>query len=209
MMMPNSRLSILIRKLLKISRAIDNLTNRLGWLLNWLVLIVIGVGFFNVSARYLGRFIGVQLSSNVFIELQWYLFSTIFLLGFAYILLHGENVRVDFLYSKMSTKKRALIDFLGTVLFLLPFCILGIWVTFNPVLQSWGRLSDGSWGTWEMSSDANGLPRAPIKTMIPIGLLLLFLQGISQTIKYLAILCGYEQIEEQIRLETSENINFE
>jgi len=209
MMMPNSRLSILIRKLLKISRAIDNLTNRLGWLLNWLVLIVIGVGFFNVSARYLGRFIGVQLSSNALIDLQWYLFSIIFLLGFAYILLHGENVRVDFIYSKMSTKKRALIDFLGTVLFLLPFCILGIWVTFNPVLQSWGRLSDGSWGTWEMSSDANGLPRAPIKTMIPIGLLLLFLQGISQTIKYLAILCGYEQIEEQIRLETSENINFE
>jgi len=207
--MHNSRSYSLLKKFLKISRAIDNLTNKLGWLINWLVLMVIGVGFFNVIARYLGRFIGVQLSSNGLIELQWYLFSLIFLLGFPYILLHGENVRVDFLYTNMSTKKRALIDFLGTILLVLPFCLIGLWVTFNPVLQSWGYLSDGTWGSWEVSSDANGLPRAPIKTMIPVSLFLLLLQSISQSIKYLAILCGYQEIEEQIILETSEHINFE
>ena len=207
-MRDSSRFS-LIRKLLKFSQFIDNGADKLGWLSNWLVLLTIGVGFFNVVVRYMGRFIGVQLSSNALLELQWYLFSLTFLFGFVYILRHGENVRVDFLYTNMSEKKRALVDFVGTVLFLIPFCLLGIWVTINPVLQSWGRLSDGSWGTWEISSDANGLPRAPIKTMVSIALLLLLLQSISQAIKYLAVLLGYQQVAEQIRLETSENINIE
>ena len=207
-MRDSSRFS-LIRKLLKFSQFIDNGADKLGWLSNWLVLLTIGVGFFNVVARYMGRFIGVQLSSNALLELQWYLFSLTFLFGFVYILRHGENVRVDFLYTNMSEKKRALVYFMGTVLFLIPFCLLGIWVTINPVLQSWGRLSDGSWGTWEISSDANGLPRAPIKTMVPIALLLLLLQSISQAIKYLAVLLGYQQVEDQLRLETSENINIE
>ena len=207
-MRDSSRFS-LIRKLLKFSQFIDNGADKLGWLSNWLVLLTIGVGFFNFVVRYMGRFIGVQLSSNALLELQWYLFSLTFLFGFVYILRHGENVRVDFLYTNMSEKKRALVDFVGTVLFLIPFCLLGIWVTINPVLQSWGRLTDGSWGTWEISSDANGLPRAPIKTMVPIALLLLLLQSISQAIKYLAVLLGYQQVAEQIRLETSENINIE
>jgi TRAP-type mannitol/chloroaromatic compound transport system permease small subunit len=198
-----------MRSLLKIASAIDNFTEKLSWLLNWLVLLTVGVGFYNVMARYLGRFIGMQLASNAFIELQWYLFSILFLLGFAYILKHEENVRVDFLYANLNQKQRSLVDFWGTVLFLIPFCLIGIWVTFNPVLESWGRLPDGSWGTWEISSDANGLPRAPIKTMIPIGLLLLLGQSISQAIKYLAVLLGYEQVAEQIRLETSEHTNIE
>jgi TRAP-type mannitol/chloroaromatic compound transport system permease small subunit len=198
-----------MRSLLKIASAIDNLTEKLGWLLNWLVLLTVGVGFYNVMARYIGRFLGMQLSSNAFIELQWYLFSMLFLLGFAYILKHGDNVRVDFLYANLNEKQRSLVDFLGTVLFLIPFCAIGIWVTFNPVLESWGRLPDGSWGTWEISSDASGLPRAPIKTMIPIGLILLLLQSISQAIKYLAVLLGYQQVADQIRLETSEHTNIE
>jgi TRAP-type mannitol/chloroaromatic compound transport system permease small subunit len=207
--MRNSKRFAFISKLLKFSQFIDNYADKLGWLSNWLVLLTIGVGFFNVLARYMGRFIGIQLSSNALLELQWYLFSLTFLLGFVYILRHGDNVRVDFLYTNMSEKKRALIDFMGTILFLIPFCLIGIWVTFNPVLQSWGRLNDGSWGTWEISSDANGLPRAPIKTMVIVSLLLLLLQGISQAIKYLAVLLGYQQAEDQLRLETSENINIE
>jgi TRAP-type mannitol/chloroaromatic compound transport system permease small subunit len=198
-----------MQSLLKIASALDNLTEKLGWLLNWLVLLTVGVGFYNVMARYLGRFIGMQLSSNALIELQWYLFSILFLLGFAYILKHGDNVRVDFLYANLNEKQRSLVDLLGTVLFLIPFCLIGLWVTFNPVLESWGRLPDGSWGTWEISSDANGLPRAPIKTMIPIGLVLLLLQSISQAIKYLAVCLGYQQVAEQIRLETNDHTNIE
>ena len=207
--MRQTRRFSLISKLLKISQFIDNCADKLGWLSNWLVLLTIGVGFFNVLARYMGRFIGIQLSSNALLELQWYLFSLTFLSGFVYILRHGENVRVDFFYANFSEKKRALVDFFWTILFLIPFCLIGIWVLINPVLQSWGRLSDGSWGTWEISSDANGLPRAPIKTMVPIGLLLLLIQSISQAIKYLAVILGYQQVAEQIRLETSENINIE
>jgi TRAP-type mannitol/chloroaromatic compound transport system permease small subunit len=207
--MQQSRKFPQMRSLLKIATLIDKFTEKLGFLSNWIILLTIGVGFYNVVARYIGRFIGMNLSSNLFIELQWYLFSLGFLLGFAYILKHGENVRVDFLYGHWSEKRRAIIDFIGTVLFLIPFCVMGIYVTSHPVLTSWGYLPNGTWGEWEISSDAGGLPRAPIKTMIPIGLLLLLLQSISQAIKYLAVILDYDQVAEQIRLETSENINIE
>jgi len=156
-----------------------------------MVILTISVGFYNVIARYIGRLIGLKLSSNALIELQWYLFSLMFLLGFAYILKQGANVRVDFLYARWSEKRRALVDFLGTVFFLMPFCVLGIWVSANPILQSWGQLPDGTWGSWEISPDADGLPRAPIKTMLIVGFALLLAQAISQAIKYLAILKGY------------------
>lgn len=207
--MHQSKILTKMRSLLKLAHWIDDFTDKLEFLINWLILLTVGVGFYNVVARYIGRFIGVTLSSNLFIELQWYLFSLVFLLGFAYILKHGENVRVDFLYSHWNEKQRALVDFLGTVLFLIPFCVLGIWVTINPVLQSWGYLPDGTWGTWEISSDADGLPRAPIKTAIPVGLLLLLLQSIAQAIKYLAVILGSQEIAEQIRLETSDHTNIE
>ncbi|WP_340626529.1 TRAP transporter small permease subunit [Aphanizomenon flos-aquae] len=106
--MRHSKRFAFISKLLKFSQFIDNGADKLGWLSNWLVLLTIGVGFFNVVARYMGRFIGVQLSSNALLELQWYLFSLTFLFGFVYILRHGENVRVDFLYTNMSEKKTRL-----------------------------------------------------------------------------------------------------
>ncbi len=179
-----------MRSLLRLSRVIDQITEQIGRLLPWLVVIIILTGFYNVAARYLGRFLGVQLTNNAAIEIQWYLYSALFFLGFAYILKHNVNVRVDFLYATWSPKQRALIDFWGTVIFLIPFCILGIYVTISPVLSSWGRLPNGSWGTWEVSSDPNGLPRAPIKTMIIVSFSLLLLQALSQAIKYGAVLSG-------------------
>ncbi|NJO43209.1 MAG: TRAP transporter small permease subunit [Cyanobacteria bacterium CRU_2_1] len=194
-----------MQTLLTLSRAIDRFTETVGWLINWIVIITVAVGFYNVAVRYLGRFIGIQLSSNTFIELQWYLFSLMFLLGFAYILKQGANVRVDFLYTHLNERGRSIVDLLGTLLFLIPFCIIGIWVTINPVLLSWGRLPDGSWGQWEISSDAGGLPRAPIKTILIIAFVLLLLQSISQTIKYLAILMGYGEVAQVVRRETLEN----
>jgi TRAP-type mannitol/chloroaromatic compound transport system permease small subunit len=190
-----------MKALLKIADIIDDLTEWVGGLANWIVIIVILVGFFNVVARYLGRFVGTRLTSNVFIELQWYLFSLIFFLGFAYILKHGVNVRVDFLYTHWDEKRKAWVDFLGTVLFLIPLCLIGIYVTVNPVLISWGRLSNGNWGTWEMSPDPEGLPRAPIKTMIIVAFGLLLLQSIAQAIKYLAIINGHVEIAQEIEAE--------
>jgi TRAP-type mannitol/chloroaromatic compound transport system permease small subunit len=168
------------------------------------VLIVIAVGFYNVTARYIGRFISIKLSSNSLIELQWYLFSLIFFLGFAYILKHGINVRVDFLYSRWNTQQKAWVDLLGTVLFLIPFCVMGIVITINPVLLSWGRLPDGSWGNWEVSPDADGLPRAPIKSMILISFLTLLAQSLSQLIKYIAIVKGVPQVVDQVNAEAEE-----
>lgn len=195
-----------MRTLLKLSAAIDTVSELFGQLANWIVLITIAIGFYNVAVRFTGRWTGLQLSSNVYIELQQYLFSLIFLLGFAYILKHGINVRVDFLYARWSDRTRALIDLVGTLAFLIPFCIIGIYVTISPVLTSWGRLPDGTWGAWEMSPDANGLPRAPIKSMIIVAFTLLLMQAISQTIKYLAVLLGHREIEAVIKAETSENL---
>ncbi|MCU0523242.1 MAG: TRAP transporter small permease subunit [Elainella sp. Prado103] len=197
-----------MNRLLRFAEWIDRLTEQLGKLADWLVIFTVAVGFYNVIARYIGRFLGLKLSSNALIELQWYLFSVMFLLGFAYILKHGANVRVDFLYSHWSDRRKALVDLLGTVFFLIPFCILGLVVTWNPVLLSWGRLPDGSWGQWEMSADADGLPRAPIKTMILISFGLLLLQAIAQAIKYFAILKGYRGVAQSLAADT-EQVPFE
>ena len=172
------------------------------------MLLTIAVGFYNVMARRIGREIGVQLSSNALIELQWYLFSLMFFCGFAYILKHGENVRVDFLYANWTEKQRALVDFIGTVFFLIPFCILGWCVTIDPVLDSWGYMPDGTWGTWEMSPDADGLPRAPIKSTILFAFVTLLAQSASQAIKYLAILKGYGTAAE-ILMPDMENLPLE
>lgn len=193
-----------IRALLKLSQAVDTISDTLGKLSGWIVILTIAVGFYNVTARYLGRLIGLKLSSNALIELQWYLFSLMFFLGFAYILKEAANVRVDFLYATWSEKRRALVDFLGTVFFLIPFCVLGIWVSFNPVLQSWGLLPDGTWSSWEVSSDADGLARAPIKTMLIVAFVTLLAQGISQAIKYLAILKGYTQVAQTLQEHTNQ-----
>lgn len=197
-----------IRKLLGLSHAIDRLADFNGWLSGWLIVATVAIGFYNVTARYVGRQFGWQLSSNTAIELQWYLFSILFFLGIPYILKTGANVRVDFLYANWLPKRKALVDFWGTVLFLIPFCFLGLVVSFNYVLQSWGLMPDGSWGAAELSLDAGGLPRAPIKTMLVVGFFFLLVQAISQAIKYLAIIKGYTEVIGQIQAET-ENLPLE
>lgn len=172
-------------------RWMDSVSTSLGKISASLVILTVAIGFYNVVARYLGRFVGVKLTTNMLIELQWYLFSLIFLFGFPYILKIGENVRVDFLYADWSMKTKAWVNLIGH-LFLLIFCIIGIWVTFYPVLQSWGLLPDGTFGHWEVSPDPDGLPRAPIKTMMPVGFALLFLQGLAEIFKNVARIRGEE-----------------
>ena len=171
---------------LKFSHAIDSFTDKLGQASAFCVMLTIATGFYNVIARYLGRLIEVKLTSNLFIELQWYLFSLTFLLGFSYVLKHGLNVRVDFLYTNWSAKTKAWVDLVGHAIFLTLFCIIGLYVTTHPVLQSWGLLPNGSFGTWELSPDPDGLPRAPIKSMMLVAFGMLFLQTISEIIKNIA-----------------------
>lgn len=179
----------MLKVLLKFSGFIDAISERLGWLSMILVVVTVVVGFYNVLARYIGRFIGAQLSSNLFIEMQWYLYSLVFFLGFAYILKHGINVRVDFIYANWSTRRKALLDFWGHIVFLVPFCLIGIWVSVNPVLTSWRQ--------WEQSPDPSGLPRAPLKTMIIVAFVMLLLQTISELIKLYAVLQGEDiKVEE-------------
>lgn len=190
-----------MRALLHLTRGIDRFTESLGALSTLLVLITLSVGFYNVVARYVGRFIGLQLSSNLFIELQWYLYSLVFFLGFAYILKHDVNVRVDFLYANWSPRRRAWVDLLGTVFLLIPFCLLGIYVTIEPVLASWGRLPSGSWGAWELSPDPNGLPRAPLKSMIIVAFVTLLIQALAQCIKYIAVLRGDAETVDKLKTE--------
>jgi TRAP-type mannitol/chloroaromatic compound transport system permease small subunit len=176
--------------LLKISNFIDSLTEYLGKAAAFFVILTVGIGFYNVVARYLGRFLGFKITTNMLIEMQWYLFSLTYLFGFAYILKHGENVRVDFLYANWSPKTKAWVDVVGHTLFLLTFCVIGIYVTTFPVLQSWGRLPDGTYGMWELSPDPDGLPRAPIKSMILFGFGMLLVQTISEIIKNIATING-------------------
>jgi TRAP-type mannitol/chloroaromatic compound transport system permease small subunit len=177
-----------MRALLRVSRFIDSVIEWIGSQMTWMVTLLILIGFLNVVFRYVGRFFNTQLTSNAIIELQWYLFSVLFFLGFAYIMKHNLNVRVDFLYTKFTPKQRAWVDLLGHTLFFVAFCILGIYMTYGPVMRSWGLLRDGSWGEWEMSPDPDGLPRAPIKSMIIVSFVLLLFQTFSEIVKNIAII---------------------
>lgn len=166
------------------ARRIDTISETSGRVLYWLSLGMVGVGAFNAIVRYLDRYTGLGLSSNLWIELQWYLFSVLFLLGAAYTLKHNDHVRVDVLYSQLSRRGQAWINLLGTILFLLPFCGVVLWMSIPFVSNSWAIL--------EASSDPGGLPRYPIKTVIPLALFLVMLQGVSIMIREVAVLRGVD-----------------
>ncbi len=184
-----------MRFLRKYVQIIDRMSEAMGTISTYMVIITVTVGFSNVVLRYLGRFVEQRLTSNLIIELQWYLYSLIFLFGFAYILKNDVNVRVDFWFGQQNTKRKALIDFVGHWIALIPFCIIGIWVTIQPVLISWGMLPNGEWGTWELSPDPSGLPRAPIKSMIIVAFVTLLLQAIAEMIKLYAILRDVDELK--------------
>ncbi|RCJ39506.1 C4-dicarboxylate ABC transporter substrate-binding protein [Nostoc punctiforme NIES-2108] len=174
-----------MEKLLRISNIIDNCTERIGRFTSWLVLVMIVLGVWNVIGRYLGRISGNNFTSNAYIESQWYIFDLVFLLGAAYTLKHNEHVRVDIFYSNWPPRRKALADLVGTIFFLIPFCIITIAFSWDAVVASWQIK--------EASSDPGGLPRYPIKAMIIVGFVLLIFQGISQAIKNLVILQGKEE----------------
>lgn len=173
---------------LRIAHRIDRINERMGQGIYWLTLVMVLVGAYNALVRYLDRFTGLGLSSNTYIELQWYLYSLVFLLGAAYTLRHNAHVRVDVLFMKVGARGRAWINLLGTLLFLLPFCVFVMWTSWPTVSNSWAVL--------EMSPDPGGLPRYPIKSVIPVAFALLFLQGVSMAVKQIALLRGRVTEEE-------------
>jgi TRAP-type mannitol/chloroaromatic compound transport system permease small subunit len=163
-------------------RAVDRLSASVGVLVNWLLAAMILIGAFNAVARYVTRGTGLNLSSNAYIELQWYLFSLVFLLGAACVLRTDGHVRVDVLYSRLSARGQAWINTLGTLLFLIPFCVMMLWVSSPAVAASW-RIR-------EVSPDPGGLPRYPIKAVILAGFALLLLQGVAELVRAVGVLRG-------------------
>ncbi len=180
----------------------DGLSEVTGEISKYLVIVLIIVGVANVVLRYAGQLMGKKLVNNSIIETQWYLYTLVFLLGFGYILKHGINVRVDFWYAEQPIKTRAWIDLIGHLIGLIPFTILGLYITWKPVLRSWGLRPDGTWGPWEMSPDPNGLPRAPIKSMVIVAFAILLIQGIAEILKLIGILLEGEEVIEEVEIES-------
>lgn len=166
-----------MRALLSLARGIDALNERVGRAAMWLVLLATLISAGNAAMRY-----GFDLSSNAWLEIQWYLFALIFLLGAGYTLKHNGHVRIDVLYGRFSPRAQAWVDLIGGLLFLLPLCILMVWLGWSGVATSWA--------VNETSPDAGGLLRWPIKLAIPVGFCLLLLQGVAEVIKRAAFLRG-------------------
>lgn len=166
-----------MQHLLALARGIDALNEAIGRAVKWLVLVATLVSAGNAGLRY-----GFDLSSNAWLELQWYLFALIFLLGAGYTLKHNGHVRIDVLYGRFSPRTQAWIDLLGGLLFLLPVAGLMAWL-------GWAVFAE-SWAIQEHSPDSGGLLRWPIKLALPVGFGLLFLQGVSESIKRAAMLVG-------------------
>lgn len=165
---------------LRLARGIDRFIGLVGRAVYWLTLAMVLVGAYNALARYTDRMTGLGLSSNTYIELQWYLFSLVFLLGAAYTLREDAHVRVDVLYERLSGKGKAWVNLLGALFLLLPFCALMLWASWSFVEHSWALL--------EESPDPGGLPRYPIKTAIPAAFVLLAVQAVALVIRQMAVL---------------------
>lgn len=166
-----------MQALLSISRAIDGLNERCGRVFMLLVLAAVLISSGNAIVRKL-----FHVSSNAFLEIQWYLFGGIFLLCSGYTLLKNDHVRIDVIVSRLSRRTRAWIDIFGSIFFLMPLCAIIIY-------YGWPQFTK-AWHLQEMSADAGGLIRWPILLLIPLGFTLLALQGISQIIKNAAYLQG-------------------
>ncbi|KAB2923773.1 MAG: TRAP transporter small permease subunit [Dechloromonas sp.] len=163
--------------LLKLSQLIDWLNERVGKGAFWLVLIMTVISAGNATYRFI-----FNDSSNGLLEIQWYLFSAVFLLCAAYTLQKNEHVRIDVVSGHFSPRGQAVIDIIGSLFFLLPMVITVLWLSLPLVAESY-RIN-------EYSANAGGLIRWPVKLLLPIGFTLLALQAISETIKRIAFLAG-------------------
>ncbi|MGH8616961.1 MAG: TRAP transporter small permease subunit [Burkholderiales bacterium] len=163
--------------LLKFSALIDRLNTRIGQAAAWLMLVAVLISAGNALVRY-----GLSRSSNAWLEIQWYLFGAMVMLGAAYTLKLNEHVRVDVLYSRYGERTRLWLDLLGGLFFLLPMTVIIGWLGW-PIFVS-------AFTSGETSGNAGGLVKWPALLMIPLGFLLLSLQGVSEIIKRAAALAG-------------------
>jgi TRAP-type mannitol/chloroaromatic compound transport system permease small subunit len=163
--------------LLALARMIDALNERIGKIVTWLVLVAVVISAANAVVRK-----AFDMSSNAFLEVQWYLFSAVFLLCSAWTLLRNEHIRIDVVAGRLAKRTQTWIDVFGTLFFLLPMTLL---ILYESVPWAWRALESG-----EISSSAGGLILWPAKILVPIGFTLLVLQGISELVKRIAFLRG-------------------
>ena len=171
-----------MERLLKLSRVIDSLNDRFGQVADWLVLLACLISAGNAMSRY-----AFSLSSNAWLEVQWYMFAGMVMLGAPHTLKVNEHVRVDLLFSSVSERTRIWIDILGIIFFLFPICIILIYFTWPWFVESWQ--------IEEMSSNAGGLIRWPVKLVLPVGFALMVLQGVSELIKRVEALIHHHRLQ--------------
>lgn len=172
-----------VKFLLSISRGIDDVTTLIGKVTWWTSLAMVAVGVLNVFTRYVGRNMGISLGGTLYIVLQTYAYNVIFLLGASYVFHKDAHVRVDIVFSNLSRRARAWVDVVGIVLFLLPFCLMGLYFAEQYIANSWRQN--------EVNLNAGGIAVYPIKTVIAVAFSLLVAQGISELIKHVAFLRGH------------------
>src|SRR5215468_1520177 len=172
----------MMRPLLGLSNAIDLLNQKLGDICNFLILAACVVSAGNAMIRY-----AFGYSSNAWLELQWYMFAIVIMFGASYTFKRNEHVRVEILYLMLSERGQLWLDLIGTAVFLIPGCLLLAYLSWPFFYQAYA--------VGEISSNAGGLVRWPIKFVIPAGFVMLALQGVSEVIKRIAALKGYVVID--------------
>jgi TRAP-type mannitol/chloroaromatic compound transport system permease small subunit len=163
--------------LLRISALIDRLNEGVGKLVYWLVLIAVLISAGNAIVRKL-----FNMSSNAFLETQWYLFSAVFLLCAGFTLLRNEHVRIDVIAGRLSPRAQAWIDVFGTIFFLMPMALLFLYLSWPVFVRTFTQ--------GEVSTNAGGLMIWPARLLVPIGFALLSLQGLSELVKRIAFVTG-------------------
>ena len=173
--------------LLNISKAIDALSELIGKLIMWLVLATVLISAGNAVLRK-----AFDIGSNASLEIQWYLFAAVFMLGSGYVFLKNAHVRIDFISSKLSKRTNTIIDILGIVIFTIPLSLILIHLSW-PVFER-------AWVSGEVSQNAGGLIRWPVLLLIPVGFAILALQSFSELVKRIAYLKGLR--DEPFSVET-------
>ena len=181
--------------LLSVARFIDRMNTLIGKGAFWLVLVAVLVGSVNAVVRKV-----FSISSNAFLEAQWYLFAAVFLLCAPYALLKNQHVRIDLISNRLAPRARAWVELFGTFFFLMPICVIVVklsWTVFVTALLS-----------HEMSPSEGGLPLWPARMLVPLGFGMLFLQGISQAVKCIGFLKGdcVDPLEREVKPSAEEEL---
>ncbi len=166
--------------MLKLSQLIDTLNEWIGKFIMWLILAAVLISAGNAIMRK-----AFDIGSNAFLEIQWYLFAGVFMLGAGYVFLKNAHVRIDFIAGKLSKRTNAIIDILGIVVFTIPLSLILVTLSW-PVFER-------AWVSGEMSQNAGGLIRWPVMLLIPVGFSLLALQCLSELTKRIAFLTGHRK----------------